>query len=84
MSAVEAACRLATGMPKATLSDALKRIPNLHGALGVGFDKIYGYASDSQGIRHSLTEQASNTFAEAKFMLVACSGFVSYLKASAK
>lgn len=85
ISAVEAACRAATGMPKATLGDALKRIPNLHQALAKGFDKIYGYTSDANGIRHSLTDEAAdNTYAEAKFMLVACSGFVSYLKATAK
>lgn len=84
ISAVESACRLVTGMPKATLSDALRRIPNLHPALAQGFDKIYGYTSDAQGIRHSLTEQPSNTYSEAKFMLVACSGFVSYLRSAAQ
>lgn len=82
VSAVEAACRIATGMPKATLSDALKRIPNLHPALAKGFDKIYGYSGDANGVRHSLTEQPTNTYSEAKFMLVACSGFVSYLQAA--
>jgi hypothetical protein len=84
ISAVESACRVATGMPKGTLSDALKRIPNLHPALALGFDKIYGYASDANGIRHSLTERPTNTYGEAKFMLVACSGFVSYLQIAAK
>ena len=84
ISAVEAACRIATGMPKATLSDALRRIPNLHSALAQGFDKIYGYTSDANGIRHSLTDQQTNTYGEAKFMLVACSGFISYLKTAAK
>ena len=85
IQAVESACRLVAKMPKATLSDALKKIPNLHPALAQGFDKIYGYTSDAQGIRHSLTEQAvPNTYGEAKFMLVACSGFVSYLQAAAK
>jgi hypothetical protein len=84
ISAVESACRLVTGLPKATLSDALKRVPNLHPALALGFDKIYGYTNDAEGIRHSLTtDQAANTYTEAKFMLVACSAFVSYLQSAA-
>lgn len=41
----------------------------------------YGYASDETGIRHAgkIGELNSN-FDEAKFMLVACAGFVNYLK----
>lgn len=84
VSAVEAACRLVTGSPKATLSDAIRRIQSLHPALAQGFDKIYGYTSDAQGIRHSLIDQPSNTYSEAKFMLVACSAFVSYLQSAAQ
>ncbi len=77
------ACKIIAGKPKATLSDALKLIPNLHPAIAKGFDSIYGYAGDANGIRHALIEQPSNTYAEAKFMLVACSGFVSYLQTAA-
>jgi len=84
ISAVESACRIATGNPKANLSDALKRIPNLHPALATGFDKLYGYTSDASGIRHSLTDVPTHTYDEAKFMLVACSAFTSYLQGSAK
>jgi hypothetical protein len=75
ISAVEAACRLATGDKSATLGKALKQIPHLHPALEKGFLAIYGYTSDHSGIRHSLLGEATNDYAEAKFMLVDLLGF---------
>lgn len=83
ISAVEAACRLISGNASATLADALKRVKNLHPAMSRAFIQLYGYTSDASGIRHSLTEEATITYADAKFMLVACSAFVSYLKVTA-
>jgi len=82
ISAVEATCRLVTGMEKATLADALKRIPNLHPALQKSFLAMYGFTSDADGIRHSLLDESNLTYADAKFMLAACSAFVSYLRSS--
>lgn len=83
ISAVEAACRLVSGNASATLGDALKIIRNLHPALSKAFNQLYGYTSDASGIRHSLIDEPNITYADAKFMLVACSAFVSYLKISA-
>lgn len=83
ISAVEAACRLVTGNTSATLGDALKRVHNLHPAMSKAFSSLYGYTNDASGIRHSLTDEATITYADAKFMLVTCSAFVSYLKVSA-
>ncbi len=83
ISAVEAACRLVNGNTSATLGGALKKIRNLHPALSKAFDQLYGYTSDASGIRHSLIDDTNITYADAKFMLVACSAFVSYLKVSA-
>lgn len=83
ISAVEAACRLVTGNTSATLGDALKRIQNLHPAMFKAFSSLYGYTNDASGIRHSLTDKATITYADAKFMLVTCSAFVSYLKSAA-
>jgi hypothetical protein len=83
ISAVEAACRLVTGNTSATLGDALKRVQNLHPAMSKAFSSLYGYTNDASGIRHSLTEEANITYADAKFMLVTCSAFVSYLKVAA-
>ena len=55
----------------------------LHTALQQAFKKLYGYTSDADGIRHALLEEASLDFEDAKFMLVACSAFVNYLKIKA-
>jgi hypothetical protein len=82
ISAVESACRLVCGDKSATLGDALKKVKNLHPALSKAFGLLYGYTSDAEGVRHSLIDEPSITYADAKFMLVACSAFVSYLKLS--
>lgn len=85
ISAVEAYCKILTGDSKATLGEALKQMEKshkLHSALKVSFTALYGYTSDSGGIRHSLLEDdISVTFEDAKFMLVSCSAFFNYLKA---
>ena len=85
ISAVESACRIVTGNPKATRGDALKQLEKkeirIHSALKAGFDKLYGYTSDEGGIRHSLLEQSTVDFEDAKFMLVSCSAFVNLLRA---
>jgi len=83
ISAVEATCRLLTGNASATLGDALKRVQNLHPAMSRAFSQLYGYTNDASGIRHSLTDEATITYADAKFMLVTCSAFVSFLKVAA-
>jgi hypothetical protein len=82
ISAVEALCAVITGNVKATLGQALKVIDAeapLHGALRAAFDKLYGYTSDADGIRHALMEEAKLEQEDAIFMLVACSAFVSYV-----
>lgn len=83
ISAVEATCRLVTGNPSATLGEALKKVQNLHPAMSRAFAQLYGYTNDSSGIRHSLTDEATISYSDAKFMLVTCSAFVSYLKTTA-
>jgi hypothetical protein len=83
ISAVEGLCKRIANNPKATLSDALKRIKdniNIHPALENGFNNIYGYTSSKEtGIRHAMMEQSTVKFTDAKFMLSACSAFVNYL-----
>jgi len=78
ISAVEAVCQIITGEPKATLGQALKKI-DVHPALEQGFSKIYGYTSDTSGIRHPLSEESTVDAEDAKFFLVSCSAFVNYL-----
>ena len=82
ISAVEACCRLVTGMKAATLGEALKKVPDIHPALTKAFLALYGFTSDSGGIRHSLMDESTLNYADAKFMLSTCSAFVSYLKQS--
>jgi len=84
ISAVEALCVIITGDKKAKLGQALSNIEKkfkIHGALKNAFSSLYGYSSDSGGIRHSLLEDdISVSFEDAKFMLVSCSAFINYLK----
>ena len=83
ISAVESACQAMTGDPKATLGHCLKIIKDkapVHPALEQAFNKLYGYTSDGGGIRHALTDDSvPPSFADAKFMLVACSSFCHFL-----
>jgi len=83
ISSVEALCQAITGLPKGTLGDCLKVLKAkapVHPALEGAFAKLYGYTSDSGGIRHALTEASEQpSFSDAKFMLVACSAFNSFL-----
>ena len=85
ISAVESACKIITGNKEATLGQALKELGkthDLHQVLKTGFDKLYGFTNGQDGIRHGmLTDRKDITFEDAKFMLVACSAFVNYLKA---
>jgi hypothetical protein len=82
ISAVEAMCKLAAHDDKATLGQVLPKM-GLHPALRDGFNKLYGYTNDADGIRHALLEESTLTFDDAKFMLVACAAFINYLKAKA-
>ncbi len=83
ISAVESACRVIAGDKKATLGQALKVIEKKHPldtALKKVFNILYGDASNKGGIRHGGIEIAHVSFEEAKFMLIACSASVNYLK----
>lgn len=82
ISAVEAICKELTKNPKATLGEVLKPLEDkdlIHPALKAALSKLYGYTSDSGGIRHAMLEEPSLTFADSKFMLVACTAFANYL-----
>ena len=82
ISAVEAICNLITKEKKATLGQALKKIENkvsLHPALKNAFSSLYGYTSDTEGIRHALLNEPNLSLEDAKFMLVSCSAFINYL-----
>lgn len=80
--AVESVARSITG--KSSLSSALAELSArhpLHPALSKGFNSIYGYTSDANGIRHPMVgnETAKVGEAEALFMLGACASFITFL-----
>lgn len=83
ISAVESTAKVLSGVTSGGLKDALaalrKRGLSLHGSLQAGLLNIYGYTSDKDGIRHALLEGTEPDAAEALFMVVACSAFVSLL-----
>lgn len=82
ISAVESICQVITGDQNAELGKALKKLKEtlpIHGALEQGFIKIYGYTSDSDGIRHAMMEDSNLDQEDALYMLIACSSFINYL-----
>jgi hypothetical protein len=82
ISAIESLSQTISGDKKAELGKALKLIKDkvgLHSALEQGFIKIYGYTSDGDGIRHSLSEESTLDLEDAIYMLISCSAFINYL-----
>lgn len=83
VSAVESMAKIVTGNNKATLTDALKSIERngqLHKALKDGFEKLYAYTSDANGIRHAMLDDDNLTQADARYFMLSCTSFVNYLK----
>ena len=90
ISAVEAACLAIVGQNKETLGKALnylmknsKNTISIPENLNRAFHNLYAYTSGEHGIRHSLLNESNLSFADARFMLIACSAFVNYLVSKA-
>lgn len=84
ISAVESMLAHITGK-ETTLSSNLKQLDklglNLHPAFKDALSKLYGFSSNSSGIRHGgYSEPLHATEQNSRFMLVICSAFVNYLK----
>ena len=82
--ALESLCKVIAGLPHATLPDALNVLSKkvtIHKALKAGINSIYGYTSDSGGIRHGMSEGSMVDYHDAKFMLVSCSALINFLLA---
>ena len=84
ISAVESMLAHVTGK-EATLSSNLKQLDKvnlyLHPAFKEALGKLYGFMSNSSGIRHGgHSEPLHATEQNARFMLVICSAFINYLK----
>ena len=83
ISAVESYLSILTGKSNLPFSLLLKEIESnlqIHKALKSAFSNLYGFTSDSSGIRHALLEESNLKSEDAKFMLVTCSAFINYLK----
>ena len=86
ISAVESICQEITNDKNAELGKTIKKLRTIipiHGALEQGFIKLYGWTSDSDGIRHAMMEDDNLDQEDALFMLVSCSAFINYLIAKA-
>ncbi|MFL0459214.1 AbiJ-NTD4 domain-containing protein [Kytococcus sedentarius] len=83
--AVESVVRSLTG--SLTLGEGLKSLENrglkIHPALKHAWQRMYGWSSDENGIRHGNIDPADIDQPLARYILVACSAFVSYLTAEA-
>lgn len=82
ISAVEGICRIISGDKNDSFKKALAKIETkyqVHSSLKEGFNKLYAYTSDGDGIRHAMLEESNLTYIDAKFMLVACTNFINYL-----
>lgn len=84
ISAVESLVKKLAGNDKGTLGQLIKQLEDdeveIHPALKGAFDKLYGYTSDADGIRHAIMDQDNTDFHDAKFMLVTCSAFINYVE----
>ncbi|MFV8371376.1 AbiJ-NTD4 domain-containing protein [Flavobacterium sp. LB2P74] len=82
ISAVESISKIISNNNKDSLGGALDKIKGklkIHPSLEKGFKQLYGYTSDSGGIRHSLMDHPDCAFEDALFMLVSSSAFINYL-----
>ena len=85
ISAVESMCCIITKTTgaTATLGATLKKLKDcgiaIHPAMETAFSKLYGYTSDSDGIRHGGIDFTNAPEEDAKYMLLSCSAFVNYL-----
>lgn len=82
ISAVESLCKIITNDDKATLGKALALIEKkygLHPALKGAFEKLYGYSSDADGIRHALLDESKLGYEDALYFIISCSAFINYL-----
>ena len=82
--AVESVARKLDPDASGTLGPALVSLEKrgaLHPALKESFNKLYGYTSNEQGVRHALLDgsHADVGLDEAGFMFGACASFASYL-----
>ncbi len=82
ISAVEALVMQLLEDNSITLGKAIPKLRskyNLHPTLMESLNKLYGYSSDEDGVRHGSPNSSTVTYIDAKFMLVACTNFINHL-----
>jgi hypothetical protein len=87
VSAVESAVNTLAGTSEGGVSKAIEVLSaktEIHPALKAAIKQLYGYSSNEDGIRHAILEQKDIGYAEASFMLVACSALVNFLAEKAR
>ena len=87
ISAVESVSKQISGSDSRGLSGASKALNDhteIHGSLRAAFEKLYGYSSNEEGIRHAILDEPNVGFDEAKFMIVSCSAFTNFLISKAE
>ena len=81
--AVESVARRLDSGAKTSLKpalDALSKAVPVHGAFIKGMEKLYGYTSNEDGIRHAHLDDTANVDThDAVFMFGACASFCAYL-----
>lgn len=80
LSAVESLMERLTGIK--TLGDALKKMPagiEVHRAQVGAWQRMYGWSSDEDGVRHGAREMPTVDQAMAKYTLVTCSAFINLM-----
>ena len=85
ISAIESLVHILTENKASKFEEAIKKLKNngivIHGALEQAFIKLFGYTSDSNGIRHGGIDFKDAPYEDARFMLVTCSAFINYVLA---
>ncbi len=65
-----------------SLGKALKKLSKsqkINETLKAGFEKLYAYTNDKNGIRHALMLEEKIELEDARFFLISCSAFTNYL-----
>lgn len=83
ISAIESLCKSVLGeRSKSPIGDLFKRLEsnghNIHKSLQLACEKLYGYASDANNVRHGGDKPSDITVDDALFMIVTCSALVNY------
>jgi hypothetical protein len=80
--AVESLCQILTGEPNDSLGKALNKLKgkiSIPQELEKSLHRLFGFTSNSGGVRHAIFDEPNLNLREARFMLVTCSAFVTYL-----